>query len=136
MIPTPMPLGPFLVTDGGRLSFRAPDTEARFTFTWHKRCFAIELQGGHLSCAVPVGRLPSTSTGAARRDAAMQLMRALGQHAPASWHLRLLPDHRVQLHTKQDLVWPMTAAALITPIFDLLMQVAPVLDVLDEAGLA
>jgi hypothetical protein len=136
MIPTHIPLGPFLVTDGGRLNFRAPDTEARFSFTWHKRCFAILLQGGILSCAVPVGRLPSTSSGAARRDAAMQLLRALGQNAPAGWHLRLLPDHRVQLHAQRDLVWPMTAAALITPIFGLLIQVAPVLDVLDEAGLA
>lgn len=133
MIPTSMPFGPFLITDGGRLSFRAPNTEARFTFTWRKRCFAVMLQGGHLSCAVPVARLPSTSGGAARRDAAMRLLRALGQHAPAGWRLRLLPDHRIQLDTKQVLTWPTTAADLITPIFGLVMQAAPVMDLLDEA---
>jgi hypothetical protein len=136
MIPLSMPFGPFLITDGGRLSFRAPNTEARFTFSWRKRSFAIVLQGGHLGCAVPVGRLPSTSGGVARRDAAMRLLRALGQHTPAGWHLRLLPDHRVQLHTQQDLTWPNTAAALITPIFGLVMQTAPVIDLLEEAGLA
>ncbi|MEJ0046639.1 MAG: hypothetical protein WDN04_11355 [Rhodospirillales bacterium] len=55
---------------------------------------------------------------------------------PAGWHLRLLPDHRIQLETAQDLDWPVTAAALLTPIFELLRSAAPVLDLLEEAGLA
>ena len=136
MIPASMPLGPFLVSAGGKLNFRAPDAEVRFTFQWRRRCFAVRLQDGHLNCAVPVGRLPSSTGGTGRREAAMPVLRALGQCLPAGWHLRLLPDHSIQLDTSQDLAWPSTAAALITPLFGMLMHTAPVLDLLEEAGLA
>jgi hypothetical protein len=131
-----MKLGPFLVTDGGKLSFRAPEAEARFSFVWRKRCFAIRLHDGRLDSAVPIGRVPSSSAGAERRATALPMLRALSQQFPARWRLSLLPDHRIQLEIAQDLAWPATAAALFTPLFGLVMQVAPVLDLMEEAGLA
>jgi hypothetical protein len=135
MIPASMPLGPFVVCAGGKLTFRAPDTEAGFSFLWHGRCFAIRLAGGQMHCAVSVGRVPSTSAGAGRREAAMPMLRRLGPLLPGGWHLRLLPDHRIQLDAMQDQEWPATAAALMTPIIGLVLQAAPVLDLLEEAGL-
>ena len=136
MIPAPMPLGPFLVEEGGRLTFRQPGSQPGFTFLWRNRCFAVRLLGEKLSCAVPVGRVPSSSAGGGRRDQAMELLRVLARNLPAGWRIALLPDHRVQLSATLAMDWPATAAALITPIYALLMRAAPVLDVIDEAGLS
>jgi hypothetical protein len=50
--------------------------------------------------------------------------------------MRLLPDHRIQIETEQTLEWPATVAALMTPIIALVLCAAPVLDLIDENGLA
>jgi hypothetical protein len=55
---------------------------------------------------------------------------------PPGWAIRLLPDHRVCLETERALVWPATVAALLTPIIALLLCAAPIIDLVDENGLA
>lgn len=131
-----MKLGPFIVGNGGRLTLCDAEADPAFSFLWRSRCFAVRVLTDRLTCAVPVGRLPSSVAGAARRDAAVALLRALGRQLPAGWHLSLLPDHRIQLEAGWPMHWPTTAASLITPLFQLLMRAAPLLDILDEAGLA
>jgi hypothetical protein len=135
MMLLPMPLGPFLVEGSGQLKFRTPDTAPEFSFLWRKRCFNVKLATDSLSFAVPIGRLPSTSKGQAQRDAAMAVLRALGRQLPVGWRIHLLADHRIQLDARQHLQWPATAAALLTPIVRLVLQIAPLLDLIDETGL-
>ena len=139
MMPAPMPLGPFLVDEGGRLAFRkgaaVEGSPPGFTFLWRNRCFGIELRTGRMFCVVPMGRIPSTSMGAGRREQALQALRALAACIPSDWKLSLLPDHRIQLRATIGMAWPATAAALLTPVYALLMHVAPVLDIMEEAGL-
>ncbi len=136
MIASPMPLGPFLVEDGGKLTFRRKDTAPAFSFQWRGRWFAVRMADQLLAFSVPVGRVPSTSAGVAKREAGLALLRALPGGLPEGWRMRLLPDHRVQLETEQAMEWPSTVAALLTPVIALVMAAAPILDLLDEAGLA
>jgi len=135
MIASPLPLGPFLVEASGHLTFRYPGIGPAFTFLWRKRCFTIKLAANTLSCSVPIGRLPSSTKGQERREAAMPLLRALGRQLPKGWHIHLLADHRIQLDTEQFLHWPSTAPALLTPVVRMALKIAPVLDLLDETGL-
>ena len=130
-----MPLGPFLVEDGGRLTFRNHGAEPSFYFQWRGRRFAVRLCGQTLRFTAPIGRIPSTSAGAARRDGALGLLAALRKALPKGWVMQLLPDHRIQLETEQAIEWPATVAALLTPIIALILCAAPVLDVIDEGGL-
>jgi len=80
--------------------------------------------------------VPSTSAGAARRAAGLELLRALPAALHPGWTLRLLPDHRIQLETEQDMEWPTTIGALMAPVIALVMDAAPVMDLLDEGALA
>jgi hypothetical protein len=43
------PLGPFIVEDSGRLTFRAPERAASFSFAWRNRRFAAEITEGTVS---------------------------------------------------------------------------------------
>jgi hypothetical protein len=86
--------------------------------------------------SVPVGRLPSTSVGGGRRDAAIALLRALARNLPAGWRLGLLPDHRIQIDTEHRMDLPTTIGALLTPVVGLLLSAAPLLDLMDENELA
>jgi hypothetical protein len=136
MIASPMPLGPFLVGDLGRLDVRRQDASPGFSFQWRDRRFLVRLAGQRLYFAVPAGRVPSTSAGGGRRAAGLELLRALPAALQPGWSLRLLPDHRIQLETEQPMDWPTTVGALMTPVIALVMDAAPVLDLLDEIGLA
>jgi hypothetical protein len=136
MIPTPLKLGPFLVDAGGRLGFHNPDQPPAFSFLWRSRCVSVRLRADSMMFSVPVGRLPSTSAGGGKREAAMALLRALAHNLPAGWRLRLLPDHRIQVDTEHRMDLPTTIAALLTPVVGLLLRAAPLLDLMDENGLA
>jgi hypothetical protein len=136
MVATPIPLGPFLVQENGHLELRKPDDEPGFTFLWRGRRFAVRIRRDRMSFSVPVGRLPSTSAGGGRREAAMALLRALGRNLPAGWRMRLLPDHRVQIDSDQHMGLPTTASALMAPVVGLVLRTAPLLDLMDECGLA
>jgi hypothetical protein len=132
MIQSPLPLGPFLVDESGRLAFRRPDIEPGFSFLWRGRCFAVRLRAGALSCSVPIGRLPSTAAGGGKREAGMALLRVLIHHLPRGWRLRLLPDHRIQIDTEQPMALPTTIGTLLSPVVGLLLRAAPLLDLMDE----
>jgi hypothetical protein len=136
MIAVPIKLGPFLVAEGGRIASHDPDQPPAFSFLWRGRCFSVRLQAGSISFGVPVGRLPSTSAGGGRREAALALVRALARNLPAGWRLRLLPDHRIQVDTEQRMDLPTTVGALLTPVVGLLLRAAPLLDLMDENELA
>ncbi len=136
MMAAPMPLGPFLVEDGGRLTFRTKETQPSFSFQWRNRRFAVRLHDQRLHFAAPIGRIPSTSAGVGRRDGALALLAALRRALPQGWTMQLLPDHRLQLETEQIMEWPATVAALLTPIIALVLRAAPVLDLIEENRLA
>jgi hypothetical protein len=136
MIASPMPLGPFLVGDGGRLEVRRQDSQPGFSFQWRGRRFIVRLASQRLYFAVPAGRVPSTASGAGRRAQALALLRTLPQALQPGWSLRLLPDHRIQLEIEQHMDWPTTIGALMAPVIALVMDAAPLLDVMDEDGLA
>lgn len=136
MLPEPLPLGPFLVAPEGRLSMRAAQAEPGFSFLWRGRRCAVRLLGGRVGFALPAARLPSTAAGPARREAGRFLLRSLARALPPGWRLTLMPDHRVQLETEQAMDWPATVTALIAPVVGLVIQAAPVLDLIDEVGLA
>jgi hypothetical protein len=135
MVTTHVQLGPFLVQESGQLALRQPGSEPGFTFTWRGRRFAVRIRQDSMSLSVPIGRLPSTSAGAGRRDAAMALLRALARNLPPDWRMRLLPDHRIQIDSERVMDLPATASALMAPVVGLLLRAAPVLDLMDECGL-
>ena len=82
------------------------------------------------------GRVPSSADGRTRRDDALTMLRAMPNVLPAALRLRLLPDYRIQLETRFDVIWPATAGALIAPIVAMLIRLAPAFDLLEETGLA
>jgi len=135
MVARSLTLGPFILEDGGKLTFRTADTRPSFTFLWRGRCFAVKLLGGRLAFSVPAGRVPSSAGGPVRREAALAVLRGLPSALPPGWRLGLLPDHRVQLEIEEDMAWPATAAALLGPVVSIALRMAPVLDLLDESGL-
>jgi hypothetical protein len=136
MIAPAVPLGPFLVLENGHLLLRMPDSEPCFTFLWRNRRFAVRICQDRMCFSVPVGRLPSTAADSGRRDRALGTLRALVRILPAGWRMTLLPDHRIQIACDQAMPLPTTASALMTPVVTHLLRAAPVLDLLEECGLA
>jgi len=135
MLPTPFPLGPFLVEADGKLSFRAPQNRAVFSYLWRGRRFNAVLASGEISLAAAIGRVPSSADGrASRRLAVLNLVRALPRVMPPGLAVRLLPDHRVDILLHRALDWPANTGALITPLVQFSLAVAPYFDLFDEAN--
>jgi hypothetical protein len=135
LLPGAFPLGPFIVEESGRLSFRSPDQSAGFSFAWRDRRFSALLQEGRVVLTGCLGKVPSTALGPARREAALVLLRALPRLLPRGWALRLTPDHRLQIKAAEPMAWPAHATELIQPLVRFLLRLAPYLDLLDESGL-
>ncbi len=135
MFVAPMRIGPFLMEEDGSLQLREPAPEPVFSFIWRKTCFTVRVSEGAIMLRAPAGRIPSTADGPGRRHAALAALRALPSCLPANLRLHLLPDHRVQVDMRADLGWPTSASALMAPIVGMLLQLAPVLDLMAEAGL-
>ena len=135
MLASSVPLGPFLVDGAGRLAFRHSDTTRGFGFLWRANRCRVRLGGGTLSFTAVIGRLPSTAGGGGQREAALGVLRAVGKVLPAGWRLRLLADHRVQVEVEQALNWPTSMAALLTPVVRLVFCVAPLMELMREAGM-
>ncbi len=136
MLSAPLPLGPFLVDETGRLRFRVAGMTPAFTFAWRGRRFGAVLEDGHVTLTSTVAQVPSTSSGTGQREEAFAAVRALPATLPALWNFRLLPDHRVQIETRQPMEWPASAPGLMQPLVDFLLGLAPYLDLLEEIGLA
>jgi hypothetical protein len=134
MFVAPIPIGPFLMDEGGQLSLLVQEPAPVFTFRWHSTLFTVRLSQGSLTIRAGAGRIPSTADGAGKRADALTLLRALIPVVPSTVQLRLLPDYRLQLEAEVALAWPATAAALIAPIVATLFRIAPVLDLLEEEG--
>jgi hypothetical protein len=135
MLGAPMRIGPFVIAENGMLQLRAPAVEPVFSFMWRKTCFTVRVSEGAIALRAPAGRIPSTADGPGRRERALAAVRALPSCLPADLRLCLLPDHRVQLDMRAELGWPTSASGLMAPIVGMLLRLAPVLDVMAEAGL-
>ncbi len=96
---------------------------------------------GTLAVQTVLGRVPSTAQPAGREGAALRrrafaALLELPGTLPPRWRARLLPDHRVALEAALTLDLPASAAALVTALSVFLLDLAPYLDALEEAGMA
>ena len=134
MLPGAFPLGPFIVEENGRLSFRTPDQMARFCFAWRGYRFSAELKQGTVTLAGSLGQVPSSVGGTTRRQTALSLLRALPRSLPKGWALLLTPDHRLQIEAVEPVAWPPHATDLMQPLVRFLLRLAPYLDLMEEAA--
>ena len=138
----PFNLGPFAVDAMGRLSPRGSAALPGFLFRWRGRVirakFAPDDPGpGRLLLGATLGRVPSTAhpSESGLRPRGFQLLRLLPRALPGRWKMVLTPDHRVRLEAEADPL-PLTVTELVTELTRFLLELAPYLDVLDEAGIA
>ena len=134
-------LGPFAVDPSGRLSPAHPDLVPGFTVRWrgrvvHARLSAHGPEDGTLTIHSSLGRIPSTASGPAARVASFAALRRVLRRLPPAWRSRLHPDHRHSLEVEASIRLPVTAANLVTEVTAFLLDLAPVLDVLEQAGFA
>ncbi len=132
VLPGVFPLGPFLVEETGKLTFRSPDQSAALSFLWHGRRFSARIVPGSIKMSSVIGHIPSTMRGAHRRQPALTCLRALPPLLPPGWSLRLTPDHRVHIDVAEPMGWPAHATDLMLPLLRFLLQLGPFLDLLDE----
>ncbi len=135
MLPGVFPLGPFLVEESGKLTFRSPNQEAALSFAWHGRRFSARIVPGRIKFSSVIGHIPSSASGAHRRQSALTCMRALPPLLPPDWSVRLSPDHRVHVDVAETMEWPAHATDLMIPLLRFLLQLGPYLDLLDESEL-
>ncbi len=139
-------LGPFAVDGAGRLSPGGPGEMPAFRLRWRGRLVQLHMAegatatGGVLAVETVLGRVPSTAKAprdgaAGDRPHAFAVLRGLPAALPAQWRLRLLADHRIGLAADLPLDLPTGAVALVAALAQFLLDLAPYLDVLDEAGM-
>jgi hypothetical protein len=139
----PFMLGPFAVDAMGRLAPRGPNALPGFFFRWRGRMIRARFEQsspahGQLVLQATLGRVPSTANprDPGLRTQSFQLLHLLPRVLPGPWRVVLLPDHRVQLEANSQVVLPITATDLLVELTRFLLELAPYLDVLDEAGIA
>jgi hypothetical protein len=135
MLKTPLPLGPFIIQEGGRLTLRRDDPKPAFWFIWRGRRVEAKLAEGGTSFSIVIGRTPTTARASAAREPAFALLRALPGTLPTGWSLRLTPEHTIRMQAVQEMVWPATVAELIEPLVRFLLNASPYLDMADQCGL-
>jgi hypothetical protein len=131
-------LGPFLVDAAGQLSPRELDRPPRFSLRCWGKGIRAQLDDGRLALEATVGRVPSTALlgkDASPRERVFALLRSVAEQLAPAWRLRLAADHRVQITTECTLARPPTAVALLTEVTGFLIDLQPVLDLLDATGL-
>ncbi len=138
----PFNLGPFAVDAMGRLAPSGPAALPGFFFRWRGRLIRAKFvqdppRQGRLALSATLGRVPSTAAGSGPhlRPSSFQLLRLLPRALPLRWRVVLLPDHRVRLEADAEM-FPITATELVAELTRFLLELAPYLDVLDEAGIA
>jgi hypothetical protein len=127
-------LGPFRVGQDGRVAPADPDAMIVFDFQWRDRPVQVDLEKDLVRVRVTLGRVPSTTGGAALREGAFATLDDLPATLPQPWTLRLLADHRVQIDWSTRLGLPMSVAGLVGSLTSFLLTLAPYLDLLEEAG--
>ena len=134
MLPGAFPLGPFIVEESGRLTFRAPDHSAGFCFAWRGYRFSAQLKEGTVSLTGGLGKVPSSAAGPSRRQDVLALLRALPRTMPKGWALNLTADHRIQVDATEPMAWPAQATDLMQPLVRFLLRLAPYLDLMEEVS--
>ncbi len=135
MLPGAFPLGPFIVEESGRLSFRSKEDGAGISFHWRGRRFSARLGDGGIAFTVILGQVPSSASGPGKREQALAALRGLPRVLPAGWTVHLTPNHRIQLRSAEQMAWPAHLTDLMWPLVRFVLTLAPTLDLLDEAGL-
>jgi hypothetical protein len=137
----PFDLGPFTVDYSGRIAPRKDNAADGFIFAWrgcpvHARLEERAPGSSCLTLEAALGRIPSTgvSTDMDRRSRSFAALRVLPRSLPARWRLRVLPDHRLRLEAEREVGLPITIHALVTDLTCFLLDLAPFLDLLEEAG--
>ncbi len=147
----PFQLGPFLVSDGGRLALAQADSLPRFHLDWCGCRVDAQLVAdgahplpgagpeGELRLRATVGRVPSTALcgrdeAGRRREEVFTALRSLPANLPEGWQVTLLADHRVVVLSAAKVAMPTTATALLTDVTMFLLALAPYLELLDEIG--
>jgi hypothetical protein len=139
----PFMLGPFAVDAMGRLAPNGPAAFPGFYFRWRGRAIHAKFEHtdpprGRLVLQARLGRIPSTANprDSGLRPQSFQLLNLLPRALPGSGRLSLLPDHRVQLEAGSQVTLPITATDLLVELTRFALDLAPYLDLLDEAGIA
>jgi hypothetical protein len=135
VLPGAFPLGPFIVEESGKLTFRSPERGAGFSFIWRGRRFSASLAQGSISVTGVLGLVPSSAAGPGKRENALASLRVLPRALPSGWALRLTPDHRIHIKAAEPMEWPAHATDLMSPLVQFLLRLAPYLDLMDEAQL-
>ena len=139
----PFQLGPFSVDQEGRLVPANPAAApAAFRFRWHDRTVHARLaqadaSGGRLTLQVTLARIRSTAStpDETLRPRSFTLLRWLPTAVPQGWRVSLLADHRVWLETDRPIDVPITAVGLITEVTRFGLELAPILELMDQVGL-
>jgi hypothetical protein len=127
-------LGPFAVDSEGRLR-PDPVEGARFDFEWRGRAISAALHEGAIAARALLGRMPTSAIAAAARPGAFAALAELPALAPPGWAIALHPDHRIELGWSAPLAGPVNAPALLARLTGFLLDLAPYLDLLEEAGI-
>jgi hypothetical protein len=135
----PFILGPFSVDAEGRLTPSREHASPGFSVRWRGRVVHARLirggdPDGHLRVQSSLGRIPSTASDPAIRAACFTLLRALLASLPATWSVRLLPDHQPQIEVETMVSLPITVTTLVTELASFLLLLSPYLDQLDQMG--
>lgn len=136
----PFVFGPFTIDAEGGLSPLHHDVSPGFNVRWQGRVVHARLTrrsegDGALTIQASLGRIPSTATDPATRLACFSTLSGVAAAMPAGWSVRMSPDHQPLLAAETEVVFPITAAALVTALTAFLIDLSPYLDVLDQAGI-
>jgi len=128
-----MVMGPFEVDPSGALFPRDGDTPPCFGFRWRDREIAARLEGDTLLLTARVGRVPSTAQNVPRPPA-FEVLRGLRHALPADWRVSVEASHAIRIEIETTLEGKITAAGLISAVTGHMLELAPYLDLLEEAG--
>jgi len=128
-----MVMGPFEVDRCGALFPRDGDAPPCFGFAWRNREIAARLEGDVLVLIARVGRVPSSALNVPRLPA-FEVLGGLRRALPADWRVSVEASHAVRIEIETTLQGSLTAAGLITALTTQMLELAPFLDLLEEAG--
>jgi hypothetical protein len=140
---TPFRLGPFMVDDQGGL-MPPIGGDANFTVNWRGCLVSASMRpvgapeqpdAVELNLHAVLGRVPSSAEATAQqREAVLEALHNVADHAIAPLYFALSVDHRAILHGSEALPIPVTSRALVTQVARFLLGVAPYLDFAGEVG--
>jgi hypothetical protein len=138
----PFKLGPFSVDAEGRLTPVNPAASPSFHFRWHGRMVRVRFDraasgDGRLALQVELARVQSTACSSDKtlRPRCFAALHCLERIVPPTWRMALLADHRIWLETETPIGVPITATGLLTELTRFTLELAPYLELMDEAGL-